>query len=355
MAVRHKFISVFVVSVLMMFLPLSAISFTDYTVSRGDTLWGIAVKHKPSGVSTSDMIKAIKGLNLSSSPAVVDNVVRLGDQLSLPDTKAEVDQAIAKLDQAQDNYQKIQRNGVHADNTTNTQTKTQLEASPTKVVSVQSMKQAPKTAAVASSQSEPTNTNNSVDSNNHAIISSVDHIQSQVTRTDQGYTLSVNQAPVKKDSQDSGGHIGSTVIWLIVIVIIILIIVRRLRKKKHVRNQNGNLDYQKRTPQAGSLEGGYQPKAELDASNISEVLVEAMLLLNDGRYDDARHTLQQTLKLKPDSIEIRMKLMEVYAASGDEISFNSERDYLAAHLMSHDDERWQEIDEVYHQYFIARG
>ncbi|MCF6765956.1 LysM peptidoglycan-binding domain-containing protein [Thiotrichales bacterium 19S3-7] len=352
MAIKHKFFSQLIIGIFVIFLPLSALAFTDYTVSKGDTLWGIAVKHKPSGVSTSDMIKAIKGLNISSSPAVVDNIVRLGDQLSLPQTKAEVNQAIAKLDQAQNNYQKVQKNGVVTD-----QSKTEIAAEsttnkPNEVVAVQSMQQKPVEASDHTTVNQPTMTSQS---NDHAIISSVDQSQAQVTKTEQGYTLSVNQAATEKNAQKSESHFFSSLIWIIVAVIIVLLIVRRLRKHKSLKSEKHVPDYHRQTPGAGNLSDDYQPKLEIDASNISEVLVEAMLLLNDGRYDDARHTLQQTLKLKPDSIEIRMKLMEVYAASGDEISFNSERDYLAAHLMSHDDERWQEIDEIYHQYFIARG
>ncbi|MCF6807904.1 LysM peptidoglycan-binding domain-containing protein [Thiotrichales bacterium 19S9-12] len=332
MSLRHL-ITLVAISISILLTPAALLATTEYKVSSGDTLWGIAMKNKPAGVSTSEMIQAIKGLNISTSSAVVDNVVRINERLALPTSKEEVTEAIKALDKAQNSYQQVQSNGSHTTQTTKTSS-----TSETKVV------------AKNTTNTQKTRTTN----NQHAIISSVDQPTS-ITTTDEGYQLSVHQSSSQSQESSGESHTTSYLIWGIVILLIIFMIARRLRNRKQgIPRGLVPSEYHRQAPRPGNLTEAYH-SADIDASNISEVLVEAMLLVNDGRFEDARHTLQQTLKLKPDSIEIRMKLMEVYAASGDEVSFESERDYLAAHLMSHDDDRWNEIDDIYHQYFIARN
>lgn len=332
-------------------IPIASFSMTEHLVAKGDTLWGIAKKYKPQGTSTSEMIKAIKGYNAKSSPAIVDNVVRLGDDLSLPTTADEVKEGIEKLDQLQAGYQ----SQVQTTKPESTQPSSNNNASANhdvdKIIPVTTMKDVP-TQAKPSNNSEAVSSKKTSQINNtpsSSMISSVgDNAQSRVIYPNEIKNKSTEAPEVKQSST-------SWIIWVVIIILIILIITRRLKKAK-LRNESTNTSkkssYQRTSPK-GDV-GFYEPKADLDTSNVSEVLVEAMLLINDDRLEDARHTLQQTLKSHPNSIEVRMKLMEVYAASNDEISFTSERDYLAAHLMSHDDERWHEIDEIYHQYFIAR-
>ncbi|WP_041263623.1 LysM peptidoglycan-binding domain-containing protein [Francisella salina] len=65
-----------------------------YTVKSNDYLYKIAKSHSVSGVSTSELTDAIKGINKSEIPGIVDNRIKIGDKLAIPTTKGEVEDGL---------------------------------------------------------------------------------------------------------------------------------------------------------------------------------------------------------------------------------------------------------------------
>ncbi|QWU99106.1 LysM peptidoglycan-binding domain-containing protein [Francisella salimarina] len=65
-----------------------------YTVRSNDYLYKIAKSHSVSGVSTSELTDAIKGINKSEIPGIVDNRIKIGDKLAIPTTKGEVEDGL---------------------------------------------------------------------------------------------------------------------------------------------------------------------------------------------------------------------------------------------------------------------
>ena len=65
-----------------------------YTVKSNDYLYKIAKSHSINGVSTSELTDAIKGINKSEIPGIVDNRIKVGDKLAIPTTKGEVEDGL---------------------------------------------------------------------------------------------------------------------------------------------------------------------------------------------------------------------------------------------------------------------
>ncbi|ALB01250.1 peptidoglycan-binding protein [Francisella persica ATCC VR-331] len=68
-----------------------------YTVKSNDYLYKIAKNHAVTGVSTSDITDAIKGINKSEIPGIIDNRIKIGDKLAIPTTKAEVEDGLTLM------------------------------------------------------------------------------------------------------------------------------------------------------------------------------------------------------------------------------------------------------------------
>ncbi|GMN89158.1 LysM peptidoglycan-binding domain-containing protein [Francisella sciaenopsi] len=77
---------------LAMAMPVFAMEI--YTVKSNDYLYKIAKSHSISGVSTSELTDAIKGINKSEIPGIVDNRIKIGDKLAIPTTKGEVEDGL---------------------------------------------------------------------------------------------------------------------------------------------------------------------------------------------------------------------------------------------------------------------
>ena len=65
-----------------------------YTVKPGDYLFKIAKANTISGVSTGELTDAIKGINKSEVPGIVDNRIQVGNKLAIPTTKDEVEDGL---------------------------------------------------------------------------------------------------------------------------------------------------------------------------------------------------------------------------------------------------------------------
>ncbi|GAB4222309.1 MAG: LysM peptidoglycan-binding domain-containing protein [Francisella sp.] len=68
-----------------------------YTVKSNDYLYKIAKNHAIDGVSVSDLTDAIKGINKSEIPGIVDNRIGVGDKLAIPTTKDEVEDGLTLM------------------------------------------------------------------------------------------------------------------------------------------------------------------------------------------------------------------------------------------------------------------
>ncbi|MWZ95687.1 LysM peptidoglycan-binding domain-containing protein [Francisella tularensis] len=79
-----------------------------YTVKSNDYLYKIAKNHAVTGVSISELTDAIKGINKSEIPGIIDNRIRIGDKLAIPTTKAEVEDGLTLMRNQiiQSSYQK---------------------------------------------------------------------------------------------------------------------------------------------------------------------------------------------------------------------------------------------------------
>ena len=65
-----------------------------YTVKPGDYLFKIAKANTVGGVSIGELTDAIKGINKSEIPGIVDNRIQVGNKLAIPTTKDEVEDGL---------------------------------------------------------------------------------------------------------------------------------------------------------------------------------------------------------------------------------------------------------------------
>ena len=68
-----------------------------YAVKSNDYLYKIAKNHTVTGVSTSELTDAIRGINKSEIPGIIDNRIKIGDKLAIPTTKAEVEDGLTLM------------------------------------------------------------------------------------------------------------------------------------------------------------------------------------------------------------------------------------------------------------------
>ncbi len=310
-------------------IPFSAFALTGYTVKSGDSLWRIASKNKPSQVSTANMIVAIKGLNQESYPSINDNIVQSGQSLTLPTSSTEASDAIKLFNHSQKAYLKP------------VQTQSVSKPEPIQQVSQSSNTISPTPMQLQQLEKQNTQLRSEYQHYQQVIDVTIDTLKTQNTQLDDKL--------VKADEKNKIG-------WGVAIVLFILLLFVWRKKRKKAKYQTADLAKQRftgGTPSDTNIEPNFIVNGDNPINlNVNEALVEAMILFEEGNTQDAKLCLQSTLNTYPDSIDVRIKLIEIYAVENDVISFNSERDYLSAHLLPHDDDRWEDIDQIYTQYFI---
>ncbi len=297
---------------------------SQYKVKSGNSLWGIANDTKPDkSINTKDMIEAIKGLNLEDYPNIVNNIVRTGQILSIPTSDQEIKDGISIYNAA------LLPGGYRPDISTNNET--------------------PKTSSQNDSNpSELQLQNQKLVEENHQLRVAFKAYQENATASVN--TLNTELASLQ---ESNGGSIG----WIIAIVLFIICLFLLYKNKQYHKlfNQTGSPIQTRNTKTSHDHDRTVEPTIFADNGptiNVNEALVEAMIMLEEGDKQGAKLCLQTALNDNPDSIDVRIKLLEVYGAENDSVSFNSEKDYLSAHLLAHDDERWEEIDKIYQQYFV---
>ncbi len=84
---------IFVASMALIALQ-SAFSMKIYTVKPGDYLFKIAKSNTVSGVGVGELTDAIKVINKSEVPGIVDNLIKVGNKLAIPTTKDELEDGL---------------------------------------------------------------------------------------------------------------------------------------------------------------------------------------------------------------------------------------------------------------------
>ncbi|MFC4893025.1 peptidoglycan-binding protein [Pseudofrancisella aestuarii] len=85
-------------SVALVFLTSHYVFSMDiYTVQPNDYLYKIAANHSIKGVSNSELVDAIKGINKPEIPDILSNRIGVGDKIAIPTTKSEVEDGLILL------------------------------------------------------------------------------------------------------------------------------------------------------------------------------------------------------------------------------------------------------------------
>lgn len=307
-------------------LGMSSIAFamTTYTVQRGDSLWRVATKNQINGVSNTNMVKAIKGINVAESHSIMDDVINIGQRLAIPTSKSGVQDGLKLYDARMNPF-----------------------AQPTQPVTAPTEPAVPTTPVVET-------TNIQQDSSN-SVANTPDRVELISPST-----VLASAETTTHDNQDRFGWLIN-LLWIVLFVGITILIARRRNAKRKALKESITTTYQSKVaPSVTSYDSktfninplDSAPQAEEKPAMISseELLkqVEGHILENDTAQ--AKFLLQQAINYKMRDLPIYIKLLEVYAIEGDIISFNSQRDYLLANVIPYDDTAWREIDRIYNQY-----
>lgn len=323
-SIQHKNLIKLFLSCLIILFSTQSFAISQYKVKSGDSLWGIANDTKPSkSVNTKEMIEAIKGLNLEDYPNVVNNIVRTGQILSIPTSSQEVKDGISIYNAA------LLPGGYQPKITTE---KEQITT----------------TLKNNSNQSQLQLQNQKLVEENHQLRVAFKAYQENANASVN--TLNAELASLQESNRGSMG-------WVIAIILLIVCLFLGYKNLSYRKlfNQTGSPTKPKEPNNTNDEDHSIEPTIFADDGptiNVNEALVEAMIMLEEGDKQGAKLCLQTALNDNPESIDVRIKLLEVYGAENDNVSFNSEKDYLSAHLLAHDDERWEEIDKIYQQYFV---
>ncbi|WP_440616277.1 LysM peptidoglycan-binding domain-containing protein [Cysteiniphilum sp. 6C5] len=328
---------------------------TTYTVKSGDSLWRIASKHSISGIPNKDMIAAIKGINAKESPSINDNIVNVNQKLLIPSTKAELEDGLKLY-----NLRHTQYLTPKAPTPAPVKTKPIVEA-PNTTEGLESANT--NTPTSDNQQTTVVSSNNTSSSANSSIDNTRENTQEGVViptaNTDnQSQSTSDTQTTVTTETKSD-----SSKWYIILLIIIIALLVWRRRYKRKSSKSNDDKRLLKEQFYARQPEVKVNIDTPVKASNdkkttkkkskdeLVELLKKADELIETHDITQAKALLQEALNSDAKNLNIRLKILAVYAADGDEISFNSERDYLASNLLPYDDNRWLEINALYNKYF----
>ncbi|WP_151192834.1 FimV family protein [Cysteiniphilum sp. JM-1] len=334
---------------------MPSFAITTYTVKSGDSLWRIASKHSISGIPNKDMIAAIKGINAKENPSINDNIVNVNQKLLIPSTKSELEDGLKLY-----NLRHTQYLTPKASAPTPVQTAPTVEASNTSAAPANANTNAPtldhQQTVVVSSDNTPSSTNDSIDNTKENTQQGV--VIPVANTDDQSQATNEAQTTVTTETKSDGSK------WYIILLIIIiaLLIWRRRYKRKSSRSTDDKRQLKEQfyakqpevkvnidTPVNASNDKKTAKKKSKD--ELVDLLKKADELIETHDIAQAKALLQEALNSDAKNLNIRLKILAVYAADGDEISFNSERDYLASNLLPYDDNRWQEINALYNKYF----
>ncbi len=351
---------------LFLFPILPAFALTTYTVKSGDSLWRIASKHGILGTPNKDMIQAIKGINSKENPSINDDIININQKLLIPTTKQEVEDGV-KLYTLRHTLYLNQNNPASTLEQALSLTETSFTLANKKQQSTISIKQSDSTLYSLPENSIVNTNNNQINTSQHSnstiegiVITpaitntNVDHNKDSRLNTE---NTNINIHTKAKTDYNQ---------WLIIILIVIVIFLiwqRRLKRKatfaQHDTRVMKDQFYAKTSDPTKDKEGAVINKQseteriskKASKDEIKKLLQKANELLEAQDIAHAKTILQEALNSEPKNLDIRIKILAIYGADGDEISFNSERDYLASNLLPYDDKRWKDIDTLYKKYF----
>ena len=335
---------------LLSLLSIPAIAITTYTVKSGDSLWRIANKYNISGIPSKDMIKAIKGINAKENPSINDNVVNIKQKLLIPSTKSEVEDGLK----------------LYTLHHTQYLPQSQPAAVPTQPVptiiakstdkQVENIVQTPESKPLLS-ESTPIENNNTQINNSNGVV--VPHPIAEESN---------NKIIPSQTNQVNTGAKNDHSKWfvLLLIIIVVLLMWRRRHKRKlqlpqqdtrlikdqfYAKNADSDLKTDNSISQSINATHRKISTKKKSKDELEQLLSKADTLIEAHDITQAKAILQEALNHDSKNLNIRIKILIAYAAAGDEISFNSERDYLASNLLPYDDNRWQEINALYNKHF----
>lgn len=421
-----------------------AFSMEIYTVKSGDYLYKIAKTHSVSGISNSELTDAIKGINKSEIPGIVDNRIQVGDKLAIPTTKGEVEDGLTLVrnQMIQGSYNQPNDNSSTTSSISNNNSKTRL--GDKSMISSSNEISAPENNAVSQDKIPVLIPGESSSVNNDVPQTYGNNLNSGIDSN------SINETASSNGNENSGSFLGSLFNFIVLMVILgvggfffrkyllersskkeqELEIISK-RKRDHLMSRispvvsdndfykSDNSDQQ--TPQeefdffanneeaisedhleldqqelnikeeskdldTNSLESSFQSQKNIaiktekgvvfetssddviinsDDNEVEEInsqdqaeqelqyideLIEQYL--DSEKYLEASITIQDALEKNPNNIDLRYKLLEVYAQAGDEIAFEGEVHFIKSkNIVSMFDPLHQKIAKLRDKYF----
>ena len=422
-----------------------AFSMEIYTVKSGDYLYKIAKTHSVSGISNSELTDAIKGINKSEIPGIVDNRIQVGDKLAIPTTKGEVEDGLTLVrnQMIQGSYNQSNDNSSSTPSISSNASKTRLGDK----------------SMISTSKEVTTPENNAISQDKIPVLVPGENGSVDSSSVSQTYSNSLNNGidsdsineTESSDGNENSGSFFSSLFKLIVYIAIlaaVFLIAKKFwegrntkkeqeleilgkRKRDHLMSRispvvsdndfykSDNADQQ--TPQeefdffannqgspseddieldqqesnikeesedlnSKNPEGSFQSQKNVaiktekgvvfetssddviignDNNEIEEIdsqdqaeqelqyideLIEQYL--DSEKYLEASITIQDALEKNPNNIDLRYKLLEVYAQAGDEIAFEGEVHFIKSkNIVSMFDPLHQKIAKLRDKYF----
>ncbi|MED7788191.1 LysM peptidoglycan-binding domain-containing protein [Francisella sp. 19X1-34] len=434
----------------------SAFSMEIYTVKSGDYLYKIAKTHSVKGISNSELTDAIKGINKSEIPGIVDNRIKIGDKLAIPTTKGEVEDGLTLVrnQMIQGSYGQTDKGSTakptSSNSTPSSVTSNKLgdnsmlsskneEAKSIKTTSVPSTVSQDKIPVLLPGSENSVNSANTPQTYSSNLNSGID-------------SSSINETASSDDDTSSGGSFLSSLFRLVVYIIILVALFFIAKKLWEGRNSKKELELEiqgkkKRdhlmsrispvvsdndfyksesspqpTPQeefdffdneqepshqqdtldldhteaafeeeSNSLDTESLKKNHHSQKNIAiktdkgvvfETSSDDVIISNDDndveeidsqeqeeqelqyidelieqyleseKYLEASITIQDALEKNPSNVDLRYKLLEVYAQAGDEIAFEGEVHFIKSkNIVSMFDPLHQKIAKLRDKFF----
>ena len=318
-------------------------------VKRGETLWTIAKKTHPKHVSVANMMQAIEKLNPKAFDNLNTGVLRVGSKLEVPTTVAEVKQA---LNQAAATTTQSAASTAAATPSASAATSTDTAASTSVSTS------ATDDAATNGTPTVPV-TPKYNKMNKPQLLAAIGQLQQQVQSAQQTQAAAQEQAQQVQQQldqaqqkmiqleqnvsqlQDQVSSFPWSWLWFVLFALCGGTYIWRTGRLAKIRAKSEGENPS--DPKSVNLE----EVATSDEGNGS-IMANVMIAMAEGDYNAAKGLLISGIRKDHDSLELRMKLLEVYAQLNDRNAFNAESEYMLKHGLVHEhDDNWKIVRTMY--------